>query len=327
MKTNISIIGAGAWGTALAQAMANKAPVTLYTRSKEHADEINALHENKTYLAGIPLNKQIKVTSVLKNALESDILMLVTPAQALRNTLGLLKPDITNQKIILCCKGLETNTALFMSNITEEMLPNIVFAVLSGPNFAHDIASDKPAATTLACKDQDAGQKIQEAIATPLFRPYLTNDVVGVELAGALKNVIAIACGIASGLNMGESARASLVTRGLAEISRLGAAMGAQNETFLGLSGVGDMMLTCSSEQSRNFSLGYALGQGETVKTILQNRSSVTEGVHTAESAVKLSKKFGVNMPICLTMHKCLNEHMPIKTALYEIMNRPLSHE
>ncbi len=328
MNNNISIIGAGAWGTALSQALAQKGAITLFTRSQDHADEINALGVNNQYLPDVPLNKQITATSRLEIALKNDILLLVPPAQALRKTLENIKPLIKqDHTLILCCKGLETRTALFMSDITEQTLANTPYAVLSGPNFASDIANGKPAATTLACKDTSIGEKLQQAIATPLFRPYLTNDIIGVELSGALKNVIAIACGITSGLNMGESARASLVTRGLAEISRLGVAMGAQYETFLGLSGVGDMMLTCSSEQSRNFSLGYALGQGQTIQNILNTRKSVTEGIHTAESAHFLSDKFSVEMPICTTMHKCLNENMPIKEALSEIINRPLSHE
>ncbi len=324
----ISIIGAGAWGTALAQTAAHNGPVTLWTRKPEHATEINADRENKRYLAGIPLNNQITASSELKTALESEILLLVPPAQALRKTLEALKPYIhTNHKIILCCKGLEKDTALFMTQVAAEILPNTTVAVLSGPNFAHDIASKKPAATTLACSDKTIAQELQQSIATPLFRPYLTNDILGVELAGALKNIIAISCGITSGLNMGESARASLITRGLAEISRLGLAMGAHQETFLGLSGVGDMMLTCSSKQSRNFSLGHALGQGENIENILTSRTSVTEGVHTAESAANLANKYDVQMPICTTMHKCLNKGLPITDALNEIMNRPLSHE
>lgn len=328
MNNEISIIGAGAWGTALAQVLAQKKGVTLYTRSKSHADELKSTNENTKYLPGIKLSKNITITSDVSNATDCHVLLIVTPAQALRETLKILKAKLNkNHSLILCCKGLEKGSALFMTDVVEEVLPNTKTAVLSGPNFAQDIASGKPAATTLACSDEQNSKKLQELIATPTFRPYLTSDVIGAELSGALKNVMAIACGIANGLEMGESARASLVTRGLAEISRLGLKMGAQTETFLGLSGVGDMMLTCSSQQSRNYSLGYALGKGKTIDEILKSRNSVTEGLHTAESAAKLSKKYSVEMPICNTMHQCLNEGLAIKTALHEIMNRPLSHE
>ncbi len=328
MNKKISIIGAGAWGTALAQAMADKGAVTLWTRNHTHADAINAERVNKRYLPNITLDERITATSDLQNALQAEILLLVPPAQALRQTLANIKPLIkTHHKIVLCCKGLETNSALFMTDIADEIVPTTPIAVLSGPNFASDIAAGKPAATTLACEDEEIAKELQQIIATPLFRPYITTDIIGVEIAGALKNVIAIACGISSGLNMGESARASLITRGLAEISRLGIKMGAAPETFLGLSGVGDMMLTCSSEQSRNFSLGFALGKGENIQTILKSRTSVTEGIHTAESAEKLSNKYAMEMPICETIHKCLNQGLSIKTALNEIMNRPLSHE
>lgn len=326
----ISIIGAGSWGTALAIATSTNAQnVTLWTRSPKHADEINAQKENKAYLDGITLPAQITATSDLEIALQNDIILIVTPAQAMRATLNSMKPFIRPQHVlVLCSKGVELESRKLMSDVAEDVLPNTPIAILSGPNFAIEIARGKPAATTLACADTDIAEMIQNAIGSTTFRPYITQDIIGTQIAGALKNVIAIACGIAHGLKMGESARASLVTRGLAEISRLGVAMGAQHETFLGQCGVGDMMLTCSSEKSRNFSLGFALGEGGILSDILGKRgSSVTEGVYTAKAAIDLAKEHNVSMPIALAVHRCLNEGLTLDSALQEMLNRPVGYE
>jgi len=322
---NISVIGSGSWGTALAQTIAyQKKGVTLWARNPTLASEINTAHENKPYLGGITLNHNINATSDLEIALKSKTILLVTPAQATRNILEQIKPLIRREhKIILCSKGIEIETGMILSDVAAEILPTTETAILSGPNFARDIASGKPAGTTLACKNEGTAKTLQKAIASPYFRPYITTDIIGVQIAGALKNIIAIACGIAHGLQMGESARASLVTRGLSEIVHLGRAMGAKNETFLGLSGVGDIMLTCSSEQSRNFSLGLTLGQGKKDET----RINVTEGVHTARATIKLARKHNVEMPICETVHKCIHENLPINEALQALLNRPMRQE
>lgn len=326
---HISVIGAGAWGTALAQAIARKGtPVTLWAREPKLAQDISDTRENTAYLPGIPLDKHITATSDLAAAARNEILLLVPPAQAVRATLEKLKPFITdNHIIILCSKGIELDTEKLLSDIAREALPRTPLSVLTGPNFAREIAQGKPAATTLACADRTCGELLQNAIGSKMFRPYLSEDIIGAQIAGALKNVIAIACGIAHGLDMGESARASLVTRGLAEIARLGHAMGAQTETFMGLCGIGDLMLTCSSEQSRNFSLGSALGRGENLDAILGARRSVTEGVHTARAAVDLARRHAVDMPICTAVHKCLNLGLSLDEALEEMLNRPLGNE
>lgn len=325
----ISVIGAGAWGTALAQTIAFQGqPVCLWARKPELADEINTAHTNSRYLNGVALSPHIKATSDLNTAAQSSILFMVTPAQSMRFVLAeignAIRPD---HKLVLCSKGIEMGTCLLMSDVAKGLLPKTPIAILTGPNFAHEIARAKPAATTLACPDDAMGKTLQNILASPHFRPYLSNDEIGAQLAGALKNVIAIACGIAKGLDMGESALASLVTRGLAEISRLGVAMGAQQDTFMGLCGVGDLMLTCSSEQSRNFSLGFALGQGQTLAEIMGSRQSVTEGVHTAKSAIRLAEKYDIEMPICLAVHKCLNEGLSLDEVLQEMLNRPIGHE
>ncbi|MBI1301611.1 MAG: NAD(P)H-dependent glycerol-3-phosphate dehydrogenase [Alphaproteobacteria bacterium] len=327
--SDISVIGGGAWGTALAQANATKnQDVTLWVYEDSLASEINAVHRNEMYFPGQDLSEHIKATSELKTALKNDIVLLVCPAQVTRDMLKKMQPDIRDDHIfVLCSKGIELSTGKLMSDVFEEILPNTKYAVLTGPNFAKDIGAGKPAATTLACADDKTAKSLQDVIASPLFRPYISNDVIGVQVAGAFKNVIAIACGIVEGKGLGESARASLITRGLAEIARLGVAMGGQLETFLGLSGVGDMMLTCNSTKSRNFSLGLALGQGKTLEEVLGSRNSVTEGVHTAHAAVDLSKKYKVDMPICTLVYKCLHDGLSLDDAIHEMLNRPLGHE
>ncbi len=325
----ISVIGAGAWGSALAQSLAfNGHNITLWARRPELANKINETHYNQPYLGDIALSHNITATSDIKAAMESDILFMVTPAQSLRFILADMASYIRPEHVlVLCSKGIEMQSCMLMSEISKSLIPNTPIAVLTGPNFAHDIARLKPAATTLACEDEELARTLQNVVAAPYFRPYISNDIIGAQIAGALKNVIAIACGIAKGLDMGESALASLVTRGLAEISRLGIAMGAKQETFMGMCGVGDLMLTCSSEKSRNFSLGYALGQGQSLDQIMNSRQSVTEGVHTAQSAITLAKKYKVEMPISMAVHKCLNEGLPLDEVLKEMLNRPIGHE
>ena len=325
----VSIIGAGSWGTALAQTIALQGqPVCLWARKSDLANAINVSHQNTHYLPDVSLHPGIQATDSIQTALESTILFMVTPAQSMRFILAemadYIRPD---HKLVLCSKGIEMETCLLMNEVSKSILPETLVAVLTGPNFAHEIARGKPAATTLACTDENMAKSLQNLIASPHFRPYLSNDIIGAQIAGALKNVIAIACGIAKGLNMGESARASLVTRGLAEISRLGVAMGAHQETFMGMCGIGDLMLTCSSEHSRNFSLGFALGQGQSLIEIMNNRQSVTEGVHTAKSAIKLAERYAVDMPICMAIHKCLNEGLSLDEVLQEMLNRPIGRE
>ena len=327
--SQISVIGTGAWGTALAQTMAaGGAKTTLWARREELADTINRKRENTAHLPGIALHEDITATTDLQGALQSDIILMVTPAQSMRSVLEQMAPHLREDHVlILCSKGIEQGSLLLMSEVAGQIAPATRTAILSGPNFAREIAMGKPAATTLASIGQDLAVTLQNAVARPHFRPYTSTDVIGTQVAGALKNVIAITCGVVKGLDLGESARASLITRGLAEITRLGIAMGAKPETFLGLSGVGDMMLTCSSEQSRNFSLGLALGQGQRLSDIMASRNSVAEGVHTAKSSAALAKKFNVDMPLCTNIHACLNEELSIPEALKIILNRPLRNE
>ncbi len=325
----IGVIGAGAWGTALAQVLStNGRDVTIWAREPGVADAIGKNHENPHYLPGLPLSKNLKATSNLSEVAKKDILLLATPAQHMRSLLENLKKEIPRTKpLVICAKGIELESGLLLSQVVEEVIPEASIAVLTGPTFAHEVARGLPAAVTIATHDPKLAKKLQEALGVKHFRPYITDDVIGAQLGGAIKNVIAIACGIAYGLKLGENARAALLTRGIAEIARLAVAMGAHRETLLGMSGIGDLTLTCSSMQSRNFSLGAALGEGKNIKDILATRREVTEGVHTAKAALDLANRLGVDMPITEGVNKCLNEGASIKDALDDMLKRPFGHE
>lgn len=325
----IGVIGAGAWGTALAQILCKYGrSVTLYAREAELAASITDRHDNPTYLPGIPLCEDLKATSDIHEAAKAQILLITTPAQHVRTALEKMKDDITaDTSIVICAKGVELQTGMLMSQVAKEVLPETKIAILTGPTFASEIARGLPSAVTLATTDKDSGKRLQEALGVKSFRPYLTEDVIGAQLGGAIKNVIAIACGIVQGRNMGDNARAALLTRGIAEIARLAVAMGAKKETLLGMCGIGDLMLTCSSMQSRNYSLGVALGEGKTLHEILGPRKAVTEGVHTAKATLELARKNAVDMPISEAVNKTLNEGVSIDEAIQEMLNRPFSYE
>ncbi len=326
---SIGVIGAGAWGTALAQVFAKGGrKTTIWAREEEVVQSINTVHENATYLPGVPLNENLKATNSLEDIASNDILLIVTPAQYMRTILTELKPLITADKpVILCSKGIELESGLLLSHVAEEILPKTPIAVLTGPTFASEVARGLPCAVTVAAKSKKIGQEIREALGVKGFRPYITTDIIGAQLGGAIKNVIAIASGIITGKGLGESARAALVTRGVAEIARLAVAMGANKETLLGMCGIGDLMLTCSSMQSRNFSLGVALGEGKTLEDILASRNSVTEGVHTTQATLALAKRNAVDMPITEAIHTVLSEGVPIEVAIEDMLNRPFKYE
>jgi len=326
----IGVIGAGAWGTALAQAYANGGrDVTIWAREPAVVQSINEDHENKMYLAGIPLNENLQATSKLTEVAVADILLVVTPAQYVRPTLEEIKPNIhEHQAVVICSKGIELNTGMLLSDVAKEVLgPDRPVAILTGPTFAAEIARGLPGAVTIGTEHNEFGRDLQDALGVKKFRPYVAGDVIGVQLGGAIKNVIAIACGIVTGRQLGESARAALLTRGVAEIARLGVAMGAKKDTLLGMCGVGDLMLTCSSPKSRNFSLGLALGEGKSLEEILGSRNSVTEGVHTAKSTLELARKHAVDMPITEAVEKCLSGALTIEEAIEDMLNRPFKYE
>jgi len=325
----IGIVGGGAWGTALAT-VADRAgrEALIWAREPEVVDDINARHVNSLFLPDIALEPAIRATGALADLAGHDALLLVTPAQALRAVAGELRPHLANGKpLVICSKGLEQATGRFLSDVLAEVCPAAVLAVLSGPSFAADVARGLPTAVTLACADHALAESLAAALNPPTFRPYVSHDVRGAEIGGAVKNVLAIACGICEGRGLGASARAALTARGFAELARFGAALGAHAETLAGLSGLGDLILTCNSPQSRNMSLGMALGRGETLDEALGARRSVSEGVHTAAAVVARAKKLGIDMPLCQAVHGIVSGAITVDRAIDALLSRPLKRE
>ena len=323
------IFGTGAWGTALAATLRRAGrDVVLWGRSREIVEQINQTRENPVHLPGIKLDPAIKATGSMADAAVADALLLVVPAQHLREVGSSLAAHLQPaQPLVICAKGVEQGSHALMSQVAEQALPGHPLAVLSGPNFAAEVAAGLPAATTLATADQALGRALVEALGSRTFRPYYSNDPVGAQVGGAVKNVIAIACGIVAGRSLGDNARAALITRGLAEIIRLGLALGARAETLMGLSGVGDLTLTCGAMQSRNFSLGVALGEGRTIEGVLGERLSVTEGVFSAAAVTALAERHGVEMPICAAVDSVVNAGADLDEVILGLLSRPFKSE
>lgn len=322
----IGVIGGGAFGTAMACVVRRSGhDTTIWAREPEVASAINRDAANPTFLPGIPLVPGIRATNDLAAAAaRADFLLLAPPAQHMRVVTTELRRVLkSGTPVVTCSKGIERGTCALMSQVIAETLPGSPVAVLSGPSFAHDIAVDRPAGVTLACADPAIGERLARAIGTPRFRTYLSNDVVGALVGGALKNVIAIACGAAIGRQLGESTRATLFARGLAETARLGMALGARLETFLGLSGAGDLSLSCNSASSRNTSLGIALGEGRRLQGILRERVTVQEGVHSAESVAALAQRHDVDMPIVNAVDRVLNHSADLDEAIAQLLAHP----
>ncbi len=320
------MIGAGAWGTALAQMLAaDGREVLLWAREPELVDEINTRHSNSLFLPSARLAPTISATSELAEVAGSAILLLVTPAQHLAATMAQL--PAFPRDLVLCNKGIDAATGRTMYEVAHEAAPGSDIAVLSGPTFAHEVAAGLPTAVTLACGGgQVQWQRLAPAIARPTFRPYFSEDVVGAEVGGAVKNVLAIACGVVDGLGLGQNARAALIARGYAEMQRFGDALGAQRETLAGLCGLGDLVLTCSSTSSRNFSLGKALGEGQDPQALMSDRRTVAEGAHTAPVLAELARRHGVEMPIVAAVGRLL-AGAPAKAVATELLTRPLTAE
>ncbi|WP_114394713.1 NAD(P)H-dependent glycerol-3-phosphate dehydrogenase [Oleisolibacter albus] len=325
----IGVIGAGAWGTALAMAAARAGgAVVVQAREPEVVASINASHENSLFLPGVPLDPAIRATADLAEAAAAEALLLVTPAQHLRAACRSLAPHLAPQvPVVICAKGIELDTGCLMSEAAAAELGDHPVAVLSGPTFAAEVARGLPTAVTLAIRDQILGRRLLEAIGGRTFRPYLSDDLVGAQVGGAVKNVLAIACGIVEGRRLGDNARAALITRGLAEITRLALRLGARAETLMGLSGLGDLTLTCSSLQSRNMSLGAALGQGRTLTEVLGERRSVAEGVYTARAVTDLAARLGVDMPLCQAVDAILNRGADLDAVIEALLTRPFKVE
>jgi len=323
------VIGAGAWGTALAQVCARAGlAVTLQAREAEVVASITSACENSLFLPGISLEPQIAATAEMAGLAGCDLVLAVPPAQHLRSALKALAPHLrAGVPVVLCSKGVEQGSLKLMTEVAQETLPGAPLAVLSGPSFAGEVARSLPTAVTLACEDEALGRALAEAIATPTFRPYLTADMIGAEAGGAVKNVLAIACGIVEGKGLGRSAHAAVITRGFAELTRLAVALGARAETVAGLCGLGDLVLTCSSPQSRNMSVGLALGGGMTLAEALAGKLSVAEGVASAPAVRDLAARLGVEMPICQTVAALLAGEVEVDAAILGLLARPLKSE
>ncbi len=325
---NLGVVGGGAWGTTLAlQAVRAGRSATLWVREAEVVAAIRAGGDNP-FLPGVKMDPRLHATTDYASLAPSDAFLLAAPAQHLRSVCRNLRPHVRKgAALAICSKGIEENSGALLSDVVAAEIPGATIAVLSGPTFAPEIARGLPAAVTLACGDAAVGQALVEAIGTPTFRPYLAGDIIGAQVGGGVKNVLAIACGIVSGRKLGDNARAALVTRGLAEIQRLGRKLGAQPATLMGLSGLGDLVLTCTSEQSRNYSLGVALGRGQRAADVLGARTSVAEGVTTAAAVVTLAKRLGIEMPISAAVDAIVNKGAPIDTAVNALLSRPFRPE
>jgi glycerol-3-phosphate dehydrogenase (NAD(P)+) len=318
-----AVIGAGAWGTALADVAARAGrTVTLYARDAAHAARIAATRENPR-LPGTKLAAEIVITTELAAAASADIILVATPAQHLRAAVSHLAPRLRRDTpVVACAKGIEHGTGKFMTEIIAEAAPHTLPAILSGPSFADDVARGLPTAVTLAAKDETLASDLVRALGSATFRPYHTTDVRGVEIGGAAKNVLAIAVGIAVGKNLGASAQAALTTRGFSELSRFGRALGARAETLVGLSGLGDLILTCSTSQSRNFALGLALGRGEPKPV-----GKLAEGEFTAPVLIELATSQNIDMPVSKAVAAILAQKLTIDAAIEGLLARPFKAE
>lgn len=327
---HVGVIGAGAWGTALA-VLANRASsrVTLWTRNTSIIDSIKTRRYNDVYLPGVFMDPAIEVTDDLSVACKCDVLILCVPSQSLRSTCIAISDQLSpNVPLLIATKGIERGSLLMMSELVSTILEENPIAILSGPNFADEAAKGLPTATTIACEDPVLGERLMYVMGGKLFRPYLTDDIIGTQIGGSVKNVIAIACGIVLGSNLGENAKAALITRGLAEMARLCIAKHGQYQTLMGLSGIGDLILTCNSTKSRNMSLGLELGQSQNIEQVLnKTRFGVTEGVATAESVTHMAQNLGVSMPICSAVNGILHGHYTVKEAIHKMLDRPFSAE
>ena len=300
----------------------------MWVLEEDVKNTINQSHENKKFLPGFSLDPAIIASNDPKKAIECDAVLSVIPAQHTRSIFAGLRDDLPEGKpVLLCSKGIEQQSGKLMTQVLAETLPQALPAVLSGPSFAVDVAAGLPAAVTLACQDAMIGRKLMQAIGTREFRPYLANDLIGAEVGGAVKNVLAIACGIVLGKKLGQSAHAALITRGFAEMTRLGLALGAEPETLRGLCGLGDLVLTCSSATSRNMSCGLALGEGKPLDEILSGRLAVTEGVASAPAMMKLAADHNIEMPITEAVAMIIAAELDVDTAIASLLSRPLKRE
>jgi glycerol-3-phosphate dehydrogenase (NAD(P)+) len=321
----IAVIGGGAWGTALAQVAARAGrEVLLWAMEDDVVDVINSAHENPAFLPGIALDPAIRATGALDDIGACDAWLVVTPAQHMRSVLE--RAPRCDVPRILCSKGIEEHSGELLHKVAGEACPGAPVAVLSGPTFAHEVARGLPTAVTLAAEDRESGKRLRDALAQPEFRIYLSDDVAGAEIGGAVKNVLAIACGVVEGRGLGQNARAALIARGFAEMTRFGVAMGARAETLAGLSGLGDLVLTCSSTSSRNYSLGKGIGEGRSADELMADRRTVAEGVFTAPVLARIARARAIDMPIVDAVDALL-KGAAIDSVVEDLLARPPKSE
>jgi glycerol-3-phosphate dehydrogenase (NAD(P)+) len=329
--TKVGIISAGSWGTALG-VIANRAgsKVSLFTRNANVLESITSKRTNNAYLPGVFLDPRIDVTDNLTTICKSDILIIAIPSQHMRATCISISDQLDMHiPIVLATKGIERGSLALMSEVVRSVLPNNPVAILTGPNFATEAAQGLPTAASIACEGEDLATRIIYSVGGKFFRPYHTDDLIGAQIGGAVKNVIAIACGISLGCGFGENARAAIITRGITEMTRLCIARGGRQETLMGLSGIGDLVLTCTSTTSRNMSLGIDLGKKErSVKATIEAwQKRLAEGVTTSDSVTELAKKIGISMPICQAVRDILFEHRGIDETIQQLLERPFVSE
>jgi len=326
----VCVLGAGSWGSALALVLAkNGYNVHMWTLNEEQAKNINKTKENIDYLPGVVFPSNITVTTNLEETIkDSIIIVLAVPSQAIRSICKQIKSFVnSNQILVDVAKGLEKGTGLRLSEVCEDELPNNPYVTLSGPSHAEEVAKDIPTTVVVASQNLDIAQKVQDIFMSPKFRVYTNPDIVGVELGGALKNIIAFGAGICDGLGLGDNAKAALMTRGIREIARLGIAMGANAATFSGLSGIGDLIVTCTSMHSRNRRAGILIGQGKSLEETLEEVKMVVEGITATEVAYEVSKKLNVDMPITSAIYSILHSHLNPNEVVIDLMMRNKTHE
>lgn len=327
-QARIGILGGGAWGTALAVTLRESgARVQVWARETVVTEALSAGQGNPVFLPGVAI-PALPASTDMADLSGCEAILAVVPAQFARASFTTLRPYLSpGTPVVLCAKGIEQTSLKLMTDVLGESLPEAAPAVLSGPSFAADVAAHLPTAVTLACADPDIGRDLVDIIGRPTFRPYLSDDLIGAEVGGAVKNVLAIACGVVEGLQLGRSAHAALIARGFAEMTRLGVALGGRAETLAGLCGLGDLVLTCSSSQSRNMSFGKALGEGQTVSGILAERKAVTEGVATAPAICALADRAGIDMPICEAVNTLLGGETDLQDVIGRLLSRPFKGE
>ena len=330
---NVAVIGAGSWGIALAYRLySNGHNVTLYARRLESADRLKADREDKDKLPGVYLDENINITSDMEEALKDmDIIVLTVPSVEIRNVCKKMRPYLAGpekeQIIVNCSKGIEKDSLMLMSDVILDELPGSEVTVLSGPSHAEEVGKNLPTTIVVGAFSKEVGKKVQDVFMSDTFRVYISPDMLGIEIGAALKNVIALAAGIADGMGYGDNAKAALITRGIAEMSRLGTAMGGKAETFSGLTGIGDLIVTCASVHSRNRKAGYLIGQGKTYEEAMKEVKMVVEGVYSAKAAMGLAKKYGIEMPIVEQVNLVLFEGKDVKEAMNDLMNREKKNE